>query len=370
MSPRFRSVKAFLIVSSILILATALPAQKLQKAKRLWSKGPLTKPQVVGGFYFDSSGMHMTGQHVDSQTQSLFSATRSIAFVRDRVILASRTGSRTVPGSSVPKNVYQLLSLDSANGAVKDSREFLAGASIQVFATNDDHVIVIGSETIRLTPDLKNDGIFEDQDAGHKSGRVENMSPDGSNLGYETMPGFDLLDARNFRVTRITSTPSVSSSVSSKGFLTDNIKWVGKYPNEPGFVTYTDVAGQHLLYHGSCTGRPEFLSDNLILVPCKGGSVFVDADGKTVKSLEFKGNSSYAGVSQNGKRFALQIGEFSSDGTLKKEKFLIYSTDTWELVTEVAPDQVSEGQSWTAFSPDGYEFAVGSPLKLALYRLP
>jgi hypothetical protein len=27
-------------------------------------------------------------------------------------------------------------------------------------------------------------------------------------------------------------------------------------------------------------------------------------------------------------------------------------------------------QSWTAFSPDGSMFVVGSPLKLTLFRLP
>jgi len=36
----------------------------------------------------------------------------------------------------------------------------------------------------------------------------------------------------------------------------------------------------------------------------------------------------------------------------------------------VAPPQLPEAQSWTAFSPDGSLFVVGSPLKLTLYRLP
>ena len=32
--------------------------------------------------------------------------------------------------------------------------------------------------------------------------------------------------------------------------------------------------------------------------------------------------------------------------------------------------QIPEAQSWTAFSPDGSLFVVGSPLKLTPYRLP
>jgi hypothetical protein len=44
--------------------------------------------------------------------------------------------------------------------------------------------------------------------------------------------------------------------------------------------------------------------------------------------------------------------------------------ETGEPITEVKPDEIAEEQSWTAFSPDGSLFVVGSPLKLTLYRLP
>jgi len=68
-------------------------------------------------------------------------------------------------------------------------------------------------------------------------------------------------------------------------------------------------------------------------------------------------------VAQDGTRFALQ-------DTRKSERFVIYSTKTWESIAEVEPEIPGEGQSWTAFSPDGSMFVVGSPLKLALYRIP
>jgi hypothetical protein len=218
---------------------------------------------------------------------------------------------------------------------------------------------------------LKNDEVFDESVTKSKSARVENISPDGSTLGYETMPGFSLLDTRTFKTAQIATTPSVSSSVNSKGFLTDNVHWIGQFPKDLGFVTYTDLAGQHLLYHGPCGGRPEFLTDTLILEPgCKTGPIILNINGQQIKTLDVKGAFSFAGVSQNGKRFALQIGEFSSEGSLKKEKFIIYSVDTWEPLTEIFPEQTAEGQSWTAFSPEGSMFVVGSPLKLALYRLP
>jgi hypothetical protein len=278
---------------------------------------------------------------------------------------------RNVPGSQVPQSVYQLLSLDAATGSIKDSRELVGSGSVQVYASNDSHVIVIGRETMRLTPDLKNDKTFDEHEAKSKSARLENISPDGSTLGYETMPGFSLLDTRTFKSTEITKSPSVSSSLNSKGFLTDNIQWIGQFPKDRGFVTYTDAAGQHLLYHGPCGGRPQFLTENFIFEPgCKDGPILLDTNGQLVKTLNVKGSFSYAGVSQNGKRFALQIGDFSSDGFLKKEKFVVYSVGTWEPLAELSPEKTAEGQSWTAFSPDGSMFVVGSPLKLALYRLP
>jgi hypothetical protein len=55
---------------------------------------------------------------------------------------------------------------------------------------------------------------------------------------------------------------------------------------------------------------------------------------------------------------------------LKHEKFVIYSVDSGEPITELTPEGQAEEQSWTAFSPDGTMFVVGSPLKLTLYRLP
>jgi hypothetical protein len=354
-----------------LIFTASVSAQKPPKPTRLWSKGPLTKGEVVGSFSVGSDGVHLSNPHIDSQTGSIFSATRSMALVGDRIILASRTGSRNVPGKQVPQSVYQLISLDVATGTIKDSRELLAFASVQVFGTNDAHVIVIGRETMRLTPDLKNDELFDESATKSKSARVENTSPDGSTLGYETMPGFSLLDTRTLRTTQITTVPSVSSSVNSKGFLTDNVHWTGQFPKDLGFVTYTDASGQHLLYHGPCGGRPEFLTDTLILEPgCKTGPIILDTNGQVIKTIEVNGNFSFAGVSQNGKRFALQLRESHSDGSLKKERFVIYSVETWEPLAEVSPDQVAEGQSWTAFSPDGSMFALGSPLKLGLYRLP
>ncbi|HLK04426.1 MAG TPA: hypothetical protein VKT53_08295 [Candidatus Acidoferrum sp.] len=325
----------------------------------------------MGSFSVGSDGVRLSNPHIDSQTGSIFAATRSVAFVGDRIVLVSNTGTRNVPGKQAPQSVYEILSLEIASGIIKDRREIETSGSVQVFGTNDAHVIIGTSPVLRLTQDLKDDGVFDYHATGNKYGKIENISPNGSTLGNKTSPGFELVDVRNLKATQLTASPSVATSVSSKGFLTDNIHWTGQFPKDVGFVTYVDASGQHLLYHGPCGGRPQFLTDNLLLEPgCKTGPIILDTNGQLIKTLDLKSNFSYAGVSQNGKRLALQVGDFSSDGSLRKERFIIYSIDTWEPLAEVSPGQTADGQSWTAFSPDGSMFVVGSPLKLTLYRLP
>jgi hypothetical protein len=356
----------FLVTASII----SSHAQVQAKPNRIWSIGPLVSSEPVMGFAFGAGGATLTGPHVDSQTQSIFAATRSVAFAGDRVIIATRTGMRQVEGAQAPASVYQVLSLDAKTGLVKDNREFSGFGSVEVFATSDDHVIVWGRKVLRLKPDLSDDGSFDYQASGHKFGRIQNISPDGTTLGNATSPGFELVDARTLERKQLTPEPAVDTSVSSKGFITDNVHWIRDYPKDLSFVTYTDVSGEHLLYHGRCGGRPQFLTDLLVLEPGCKNPLIIDTSGTVVRTLPVTGAVSFAGVSRNGKRFALQTGKFTGSHTLKSEQFVIYSAETGEPVAEVGPDTPGQEQSWTAFSPDGSLFVVGSPLKLTLYRLP
>ncbi len=359
-------------LASLLILTSvgAIFAQKAVHPVRIWSVGPLTKSEPVSDIVLGTGGATVTAPHVSSQTGSVFSATRSVVFADDRIVLASMVGMRKVDGAQVPEQVYEILSLDANTGEVRDTREIPTFATLEVFATNDAHVIVSGKSVLRLTPDLKDDGSFDYDATGHKFGRMQNVSPDGSTLGSATSPGLELIDAHTLKVTQLLASPAVAASVSTKGFVTDNSKWVHDYPKELDFITYTDAAGQHLLYHGKCGGRPQFLSDDLVLEPGCKSPMIIDTHGNLVKTLSVKGEFSYAGVSHNSKRFALQLASFSGGHTVKQERFLIYSVGTGNLVAEVTPDGPAEEQSWTAFSPDGSMFVVGSPLKLTLYRLP
>ena len=297
------------------------------------------------------AGQRFSGPHIDSQTGSIFSATRSVVFAGDRIVLASMVGMRKVEGAPVPEEVYQLLSLDAQTGEVKGSREFVDFGVRAIFATSDAHIVVSGTSGLRLGPDLKDDGSFDYHATGHKFGRIQNVSPDGSTLGNATSPGFELVDARTLKPTQLTASPAVDTSVSSKGFVTNNMRWTKNYPRDRAFVTYTDAGGEHLIYHGKCGGRPQFLSNDLVLEPGCKRPLIVDIHGNLVRTLSAKGEFSYAGVSQNGKRFALQIASFSGLHLVKHERFAIYSVDTWMPVAEVTPDEPAEEQSWTASLP-------------------
>lgn len=345
-------------------------AQKVPTPARIWSVGPLTKNEPVMGITIGGGGATVTAPHVDSQTNSIFAATRSVVFAGDRIVLASMVGMRNVDAAQRPEQVYQLLSLDARTGEVKDSRELVDFGVRAIFATNDAHVIVSGAAVLRLTPDLKDDARFDYHATGHKFGRVQNASPDGATLGNATSPGFELIETRTLKARELTADPAVDTSVSNMGFVTDNVHWIRDYPKDRGFITYTDTSGTHLLYHGKCGGRPQFLTDDLILEPGCKSPLILDTRGNVVRTILLEGAFSYAGVSQNGKRFALQKASFSGMHSVKHERFGIYAVDTGELIAEVTPDELAEEQSWTAFSPDGSMFVVGSPLKLTLYGLP
>ena len=111
-----------LLVGGVTICAAA----QSPAPSRVWSVGPLTKPEQVMGFTVGTDGTTLAGPHIDSQTSSTFSATRSVVFVGDRLALASKIGMRQVPDAKIPVQVYQLLSLDIQTGHVKDNREVTA----------------------------------------------------------------------------------------------------------------------------------------------------------------------------------------------------------------------------------------------------
>lgn len=357
--------------TALLLGAIALGmAQKLPAPTRVWSVAPLAKGEPTVGITFGPGGATLKGQRADPQTGSVFAATRSVAFAGDRVVLGTMVGMRRVEGAQVPESVYQLLSLDVRTGELKDTREVSAFASLTIFGTNDAHVIVSGQNVLRLTPDLRDAGIFDYHAMGNKFGRVQNISPDGSTLGNATSPGLELIDARTLTAAKLTDLPLTDTSVSSKAAVSDSPWWIKDYPKAKSFVTLTDGHGQHLIFHGDCGGRPQFLRDDRVLAAACKVARILDTQGNIIKTITLRDPISFAGVSQDGKRFALQVARFSVGHSISHETFMVYSVDTGEPIAEVAPDSLADEQSWTSFSPDGSMIVVGSPQRLTLFRLP
>jgi hypothetical protein len=102
-----------------------------------------------------------------------------------------------------------------------------------------------------------------------------------------------MIDTHTLKAKELTTKPSNATSVSSKGFVMDNP------------YGFTDAGGEHSINQADCGGRPQFLNDDLILETGCSSPVLVNLEGSLVKTLPIKGGFSYAGVSQNGKRFAL-----------------------------------------------------------------
>jgi hypothetical protein len=355
---------------AVLVVPIPSESQAPVAPVRVWSVGPLAAGRPVSNVAFGPKGATFSDPHIDTQTRSIFSATRTVAFAADRIIAVIETGMRLAEGSQAPISTFELLSMDVKTGQVKDQREFEAFASLPIFATADEHIIVAGRKVYRLDPQLKDAGVFDYESTGHKFGSVQNISPDGSMLGNATSPGFDLIDARTLTPRQLTKDPSVDTSVNSHGFVTDNVHWIRDFPKDISFVTYVDGQGQHLLYHGKCGGRPQFITNDVMLEPGCKQAFLINTQGQVVQILDLKGAFSFAGSSQNGERFALQLGSFDSLHDLNKERFEILSSKDGHKIAEIEPDSRADEQSWTAFSADGTLFAVGSAQKLSLWRLP
>lgn len=370
--PRYRArfcAAAFVCAATLCSLQCA--AQGPRNATLVWSVGPLTPGQPQPGTSVIPKRLRLSGPSLALiQTGTAFAATRSVVFAGDRVVLLADLGPPTPQSGSTSADVMALVSLDANTGVVKNTRQFSDLPGAELFATSDAHVIVATTTGLfRLTPDLQTIATFQDKATGYKHNHIRNISPDGTTLGDATSPGYDLLNSATFQPTRLTELDAPDSSVSNKGLLSDKIIWTG-YPLHDSYVEYIDAAGEHRLYHGKCGANPVFLTDTLFLEQGCKDALILNLDGKLVRTLNLKLPWSFAGVSQDQRRFALQI---KRPGTLLRgrvEMFAIYSVQSGERIAQVKSPQLPLQQSWTAFSPDATLFVVGSALKLNLYRLP
>jgi hypothetical protein len=302
-------------------------------------------------------------------TSSDFAASRRAIVAGDRVVVIVDVGPLVFENGR-PKSTYRLLSLDLNSGVIRNRQEVTGYRIPDLYATDDDHVIMGEFSLARLNSNLSSTSeVFTEKGKG----RTIQISPDGRTLAHETTPGTELLDSHTFLPTGILFAESVPTAVSTDAVLTDNVHWVGQYPHDTSFVTLTDKRGQHLLYHGQCSGRPAFLTDTKVLVTGCGRLAILDTSGQILKevSLQQKGGD-FAGASRDGMRFAIQASESSwgDPPSLRSETFTIYDTNSAMRVAIVRSKVLPERRSWAALSKDGRLFVTGTPARLTLFRIP
>ena len=302
-------------------------------------------------------------------TRSPFSSIRQVVFVGDRILAVFDTGSVHYQGDR-PISTYRLVSLDAKTGLGKEWKEFERpwGLLPYLYATNDGHAILAGSSLISLNPDLTPAG----PTFNFEHGGIEYISPDGSTLAWETYPGITLLNSHTLSPVGKPLEQSGPTSVSAHGVLTDSDYWYGDYPNDKAFVTFSDEKGSHLLYHGACESRPQFLNNDRVLLAACGHLRILNLEGKILSDSRLLGAQiNFAGVSQNGMRFALSFSDQRGDPpeTLY-EYFMIFDVATAQPISKIKMTDLPGFQSWSAFSADGRYFVVGGPDHLSLYQLP
>jgi hypothetical protein len=299
----------------------------------------------------------------EMNTGPTFDATRKLIFVGDRVLVIFDAGFPYSEDKRLVSN-YRLLSLDATTGETKYSREFVWSETPHLFATNDGHALLEAGSLKSLNPDLTEAG---PQFAPNR-GDVIASSHDGSTIAWSTGPGTVLLDSRTLKPVGNQFPKSDPLSISANALVTLDI--VTGNPKD-GSVELTDEHGSRLQFHGDCGGLPEFLNNKtLMLVGC-GKIRTMDRSGTILRKAAISGFARFAGVSQNGKRFALEFYDEKGDfPVVLYEYFIVYDTDTLRPLATVRLSELPANQSWSALSADGRYFVAGNPDDLSLYQLP
>jgi hypothetical protein len=301
-------------------------------------------------------------------TGSQFEATRHMAFSADRLVVVYESASAPYQGKQ-PMAEYTLVSLDLKAGAVKNQTRFIGkwGFSPKLYATRGGDVVFDNGRLIQLKGDLRETGRHFDLNQG----RVNQMSPDGSTMAWETTPGITLLDAETLTPTGTRLDASIAGSVNHNAVLNNNKSWPSTYPKDHEFVTITNAVGENLLFHGECGGAPSFLTNELIFVAGCGKVKMFDLQGSLVHQANLDGNVRFAAVSRNGKRFAVVVDESRGDfPVVLFEHFILFDMDTGQAIAMVRTTHMPAYQSWSALSADGTLFASGDASELSLYRVP
>lgn len=185
-----------------------------------------------------------TGTWHAMNTGSEFAATRHLAFAGDRLVAVYESAMAPYQGKQ-PMAEYTIASLDAKTGRILNQKRFVGpwGSTPSLYANRNGNLVVTDGSLTELHPDLTNAGEHFEVSRG----RVEQMSPDGSTMAWETTPGITLIDAATLTPTNNHLEFSVADSVSRDAVLTDNISRPVEFPKDHSFVTLIDAHGLHLI---------------------------------------------------------------------------------------------------------------------------
>lgn len=301
----------------------------------------------------------------------------SVAIAGDRVVALFEVHPELSRGAR-PVRRFRLLSLDLKTDEAKGQRFFDEQSTPHLFATGDDHLVFGAYDLTRLNPDLTDGGAHFTAAANE---RVASISPDGGTMALWAAsapwtggsPGVELLNSATLALTGAQFPGPEPTANGKDSTLTDDQHWLSQFPGDFALLTLIDADGPHLLYRGSCGGRPEFLSeDKILLIEC-GKATVLDRTGAVLKELPLTAAfNRFAGVARDGSKFAIESSDYPiGDPSYKSSQFFtIYNSQTYTPVATVTPDTLPEELSWSAFSKDGSQFICGGPKKLSLYKIP
>jgi len=302
------------------------------------------------------------------QTGSVFASQRSAVIAGDRVVAIFPSQPEISRGGR-PVVSYRMVSLDLTTGRVKVDKQVEGQSLPYLFATDDGHIDYGRSSLIRVNPDLSETG---DRFA-ETEGRISAISPDGSTLAHWSEQGTEIVNADSLSASGGLIRGPEPAAVSKSMLLIDDLRWAGEFPQDFSFVVLLDRNRPHLLYHGKCGGRPEFLADDKLLFIGCGKATIMDTAGKVLKEIALAGGHGwFAGVSRDGSRFALVASEYpTADPSYEAGALItVYDAASFEPLATVATEPGSGKRPWTAFAQDGHLFLSGDPDKLTLYRIP
>lgn len=351
--------------------ATMKRAKEIIPAVTLWAAAIVTAscqlPSLRGEVLTDkrpawASDLRKMGFIVnDFAPPEVVEATRQIAFgTADELVVVSSRASFAKP------DVVRAFLLEAKSGAVVSTEKWTAKGLPYVFATADGRYAAV-TETGLVAYSA---GLKEVLATAGQSARM--ASPDGRSLAaWKSVPGHGVtsfIDAKSLRPTGVEYLDTNVLSISQ-----NQIAYTAYASGSPNPAVHVrGPTGSASVYRTECSEvQPNFISENVLAVLGCDQVDVITSEGERLFSHATEGDSTFAGASRDGSRFAIVEAFYGSghDPKLRAERFIVFDVRTRKPVftTDIVELRGRErGRSGAALSPDGSALAVNS---LGIVRL-